>query len=216
MPRLTVLSAFLTSTYDANSLSPQGIAYDPFDDSLWVTDNISDKIYNITKNGQLITSFSISTFDMNADNIQGISVDLVNFSLWVTDRSTNKVYNISRNGNLISFFPSTSFDPSAQDLSGVAFEGQSFPTGPICIVVGTVVDVKTTDYGNSKDHEIDVRSGSLENHYYFAFTEDDDIGKAASKALRSQIPVRLKANGVPCPTNGTARDIGEVLLFSIQ
>ena len=53
----TLLDSFPTSTFSTGSTSPQDIAYDTHDGTLWITDNGADRVYNITTTGQLVRSF---------------------------------------------------------------------------------------------------------------------------------------------------------------
>ena len=108
--------------FDPDARSPQSITVDPFDGTLWITDNRTDLIYHLSTEGKLIAALPTELFDAGATNIQGISVDEANGTLWATDRDSARVYNISRSGKLLSSFESTSFDPNAQNPTGIAFD----------------------------------------------------------------------------------------------
>ena len=49
-----------------------GISYD-LDVSLWICDNVTNKIYNVQTDGTLISSFATSTYDAGALTPRGIS-----------------------------------------------------------------------------------------------------------------------------------------------
>jgi sugar lactone lactonase YvrE len=130
----TLISTFPTASFDPASISPQDVAVDPFDGTLWITDNESRKVYNVTKTGSLVSSFSALLYTSVLDpgipnpNPQGISVDGANGSLWVTDRNTNRIYNVDSGrggttpGNLRSSFASTTYDGDSHNPTGVAYE----------------------------------------------------------------------------------------------
>ncbi|MCH9698531.1 MAG: hypothetical protein K0U68_10535 [Gammaproteobacteria bacterium] len=120
------LNGTLLSSFDrpATANSPQAIAVDPVDGSLWITDNRQDRIYNVQRDGVEISSFATSVYDPQATNPQGITVDEQNGTLWVTDRTTSTIYNLSRTGQLLSSFNRSAYDPNAPTASpvGIAFE----------------------------------------------------------------------------------------------
>ena len=144
----TLVNSFLTSTFDVNSTSPQGIAADPFDDALWIVDNFTDLLYHITPDGTLLESFSTRNLTPQATNPQGVTVDGRDGSLWITDRgptgsTPGGLYNvrITGAGNLeqLGFIASTSIDPLSLNLTGVTFNGGVVDDG------GTVVLKATFD-----------------------------------------------------------------------
>ena len=120
------LNGTLISSFDrpATANSPQAIAVDPVDGSLWITDNRQDRIYNVQRDGVEISSFATSVYDPQATNPQGITVDEQNGTLWVTDRTTSTIYNLSRTGQLLSSFNRTTYEPNAPSASpvGITFE----------------------------------------------------------------------------------------------
>ena len=106
----TLINSFTTSTFDPNSVSPQGIATDPFDGTLWITDNTSDLLYHVTANGQLLASFSTRTLEPQATNPQGISVDTRNGGLWQNSPSfVTQNYKFAS----LTFSPISSYSRSA-------------------------------------------------------------------------------------------------------
>jgi len=97
----TLITSFLTSTYDAASTSPGGIGYG-YDDTLWIIDANSNKVYNVTTAGTFISSFSVAIYNSPF----GLSCD-PNGTLWIVDSSTNIVYNLTTTGSVISSFSVT-------------------------------------------------------------------------------------------------------------
>ncbi len=135
----TLIQSFPAAAYSSNDTSQQAIASDPIDGSLWITDNALDKIYNVSTNGELISSFCTnirpsdpsncnSQLNPPAKNIQGISVDPRNRTLWVSNRGSNldpdssRLYNISTAGAQITSFRTNVFDPVSGNATGVAFD----------------------------------------------------------------------------------------------
>jgi hypothetical protein len=117
----TLISSF---ERPATANSPQAIAVDPIDGSLWITDNRQDRIYNVQRDGVEISSFSTTVFDTAATNPQGITIDEQDGTLWITDRTTSNIYHLSRSGQLLSFFNRTAYEPNAVSASpvGITFE----------------------------------------------------------------------------------------------
>jgi cysteine-rich repeat protein len=114
------IGSFPTSVFEAAAQSPQGIAFDPFDGSLWITDNFTDRIYNVNLRGDLIFSISTKGLEPSSRNPQGIDVD-PDGTLWMTDRGTAMRYNIDPSGVQISVSPAVPFDvdAAAMNPSGV-------------------------------------------------------------------------------------------------
>jgi glucose/arabinose dehydrogenase len=125
----TLLSSFETSVFSRAARSPQAIAYDPYTDSLWITDNSADAVFNVSLSGGLIRSFPTdagpfvtSTHPGGATNIQGITVESAG-NLWVTDRTNGWLYRVTKTGTRISqSFPATEFGPAASNPTGIAFD----------------------------------------------------------------------------------------------
>lgn len=119
----TVLSSFFTPIFGLTTRrSPQEIAYDASDGTLWIADNIANRIFHVHTNGTVIniqpqntTGINpVNTFDpsLNAGRLQGVSVD-PDGTLWVTARPSpsdpsrvSKIYNITKSGALIRSFDS--------------------------------------------------------------------------------------------------------------
>lgn len=125
----TLISSFPTSVFDPQALSPQSIAYDPFDQTLWISDNQSGAVYNVTQTGTLISRFDTNTGPFvtvedpsGVRNVQGISVESDGI-LWLTARDTRKIYRVTRSGDaVLESFASASFDPTSSNPVGVAFD----------------------------------------------------------------------------------------------
>ena len=143
----TLLSSFFVSSFEPLPSSPQAIAVDPADGTLWLTDNVTDLIYHITQAGALIGSFSALTYtevtdpDVVDPNPQGITVDRSNGTLWVTDRATSRIYNVASGrhgepgGELLFSFGSTTYDEFSLNPTGVAYGGVSPIPEPNSVVV---------------------------------------------------------------------------------
>lgn len=129
----TLISSF---ERPASANSPQAIAVDPIDGTLWITDNRQDRIYNVQRDGVEILSFSTAVFDAAATNPQGITVDEQNGTLWVTDRTTSTIYNLTRAGQLLSSFNRTTYEPNAPSASpvGITFEFDNGGGGDVSTV----------------------------------------------------------------------------------
>lgn len=101
--------------------SPQAIAVDPLDETLWITDNATQKIYHLDRSGNVIAWLAADSIDPAATNLQGISVAASDSTLWLTDRATDLIYNITRNGVLLSSFPTSSYDSDSNNPTGISF-----------------------------------------------------------------------------------------------
>lgn len=123
-----LLGSFPTTDFSDAFGSPQAIAADPFDGTLWVTDNRWKKVYNIERDGQLIASFEASAYAMGGlpNNPQGISVDESDGTLWVTDRTSQKIYHITVTGDLITVFNSKDYDST--NPTGIAVDARAVMT----------------------------------------------------------------------------------------
>ncbi len=114
------------------AVGAEGVAVtvSPDNDTLWVVDSpagsaISANVFNVRKDGTLISSFPTSRFDPGAAEPQAIAYDAYTGSLWITDRESLMVYNITTNGTLLSSFSTT----------GGAFAGE-----PLLDVQGITVE----------------------------------------------------------------------------
>jgi hypothetical protein len=119
-----LISSFATSSFSAASTSPQAIAYDTYSDSLWITDNAADAVFNVSTTGVLLGSFPTDAgpFVTAVTNVQGITVESATH-LWITGRTTGMLYRVTKTGTRISHsFPASVFDPSASNPTGIAFD----------------------------------------------------------------------------------------------
>lgn len=117
----TEISSFQSSTFDASATTLSGIAYDFSDDTLWVTDAGTNKIYHITTAGALIgTAITTTDIDATLTNPMDICIDKTDGSLWLTCDSSNTVWNTTRDGTLIRSIPDTRFDAGANSMEGIA------------------------------------------------------------------------------------------------
>jgi streptogramin lyase len=99
----------------------RGVAVDFADNSLWILDDSTERVYNTQKDGTLIASFPTTGFDANAISCQGIAAD-PDGTLWLTDNHSWKVYNITKQGALIASFGVAAFDPLATNLQGIGVD----------------------------------------------------------------------------------------------
>ena len=135
----TLIRSFSAAAYSDPAPSQQAITSDPVNGTLWITDNASDKIYNVSTRGELLSSFCTnirlsdpgdctSQFDPPAKNVQGVSVDTRDGTLWVSNRGglsdpdANRVYHVSTSGEQISSFKTTDYDPDSRNATGIAFD----------------------------------------------------------------------------------------------
>lgn len=130
----SVIASFPTATFDLEAKSPQDIAVDPVDGTLWVTDNNADRIYHLSREGRRIGSIPVLSYTRSFDpqvrdpGPQGIAVDPRNRSLWVTDRATRRIYNVTSGadgrpaGFVIHSFSSASYDPASLNPTGIAYD----------------------------------------------------------------------------------------------
>jgi hypothetical protein len=120
----SLLSSFATSSFSTAATSPQAIAYDTYSDSLWITDNAADAVFNVSTTGVLLGSFPTDAgpFVTAVTNVQGITVESATH-LWITGRTTGMLYRVTKTGTRISHsFPASVFDPAASNPTGVAFD----------------------------------------------------------------------------------------------
>jgi sugar lactone lactonase YvrE len=98
------ISSFPTSIFDVSATNPNGITY-ARDNTLWIVDIATDKVYNVSLTGNLIFSFPVTTFDVSAANPIAICEDNDGIHLWVSVlAATSKIYKITKLGSLVSSF----------------------------------------------------------------------------------------------------------------
>ena len=114
----TVLRSFLREPFNADS--PQGIAVDPTDGTLWITDNRQDTIYHVGRDGE-----QLGQFPAPGSNPQGITVDAEDGTLWLTERSSATIYNLDPDdGAILASYPTAPGRPYTSPV-GIAFEADS-------------------------------------------------------------------------------------------
>ncbi len=165
----TVVSRFATAKYDPASISPQGIAIDPFDGTLWIVDNSTDTIYNVERTGELIQSLPLGA-DTSFDNLQGITVSTSDGSLWVSDRGSDRIYNLSRTtGAEIFSFSTSSYDPASENATGIAYQPSvtgivemvsvlAFNKAKFKLEKGAIIN---GDVGIAENSEADLKDGEI-------------------------------------------------------
>ena len=84
-----------STTGFAISSRPQGITY--YDNSLWVVDNLSDKVYRHSTIG-----VSLSNFDLSSYNGGASGITYYNNNFWVVDKDDNKFYRYTTNWEYFS------------------------------------------------------------------------------------------------------------------
>lgn len=108
------------------ALGPEGVAFDPGDQTLWVVDDpdpndgTQTRVHHIDRRGRLLAQFPTTLFDPDALSPQAIALDRDSGTLWVTDNHADRVYNIDREGRLLRSFPVSAFDADATNLQGIA------------------------------------------------------------------------------------------------
>lgn len=108
------------NTLSSFSMTPilSGIGVDRSDGTLWVSSEYTTSVYNVSPDGQILSSFDVNSFDPNAGQLEGVAVDNNNFSLWIVDDSTYSIYNVQRDGSLISSFSTIGLGSSGgQDIA---------------------------------------------------------------------------------------------------
>ena len=86
--------------------NPHGLAWDGT--NLWLADNGSDTIFELTTTGTVVSSFPTP-----GPNPRGLTWDGTN--LWLSDNNTDTVYELSTTGTIVSSFPSPG--PNAQGMT---------------------------------------------------------------------------------------------------
>jgi sugar lactone lactonase YvrE len=99
-----IKNTFRTARFDASATNPTGIGYDYSNNTLWVLDTATNKVYNITIDGTLISSFSGTVIAGGVTSMQAICLDIDKTHLWVTDDTTQKFYKITKTGTVIHSF----------------------------------------------------------------------------------------------------------------
>lgn len=79
-------------SFDNNIKDVQGVAFDKSSESIWFCSPNENKVWNVDKNGQFITSFSIT-------RPSGLNIDYRDNSIWVL--TSEKLSHLDRNCNTI-------------------------------------------------------------------------------------------------------------------
>jgi sugar lactone lactonase YvrE len=122
-----IANSIPVSAFSSVNRSPDGLAIDPSDNSLWVSTESNSsgtaadiRAWNIDfDTGLPISSFGINEFDPSASQIEGICVDPWDFTIWLVadGPGTINLYHLQRNGSLIQTYNLLSFGiTSPQDL----------------------------------------------------------------------------------------------------
>lgn len=98
-----------------------GIAYDPTDDTLWLSGNNVKEMRQYDMNGNLITSFPIA-----ANTAGALAFDPADQTLWFIDNPTAVMYQYSRNGDLLDIISPAGL-PTQQYNGGDINLAQSAP-----------------------------------------------------------------------------------------
>jgi hypothetical protein len=106
----------LSQSVSSISNEPTGLSYDPQSDTLYISDDDSQRIYKGKLGSNQFTYFRTSTF--GSTDPESVAVG-GNNDLWIAGGADHKVFHTSVSGNLLS-----SFDTSVNnlnDLEGVAY-----------------------------------------------------------------------------------------------
>ncbi|MEB3278099.1 MAG: PEP-CTERM sorting domain-containing protein [Lyngbya sp.] len=117
--------------------TPDGVIYNPFTNTIFVTDDPDEAIYEFSLTGTLLSQINTRSVFPDFDEPEGITVDPLTGNLLIVDDSggTNSLYEVTTTGKLISqidLFALTGFtDPEAVTIDRktnrlyVAFEEES-------------------------------------------------------------------------------------------
>lgn len=180
-----LLSSFPTADFDTGAVSPQAIAYDPYSQTLWITDNRAERVYNVSQTGSLLSSFS-TIGSLGTFNIQGISVESSEV-LWVTERQNDRIFRLTKSGTVLSSFSMMDVDPQTDrpvdqrrwDPTGVAFDRPpgylgaaasygvlALPGSKLKIKDGDVYSGVVADVGLGPDAEQEFDAGLLTGTFF--------------------------------------------------
>jgi len=126
------------NTRDFNSTDPEGVAYDPIEGALYLSDGVNAEVYKILpgSNGQfdgappsgddIVTSFD--TLSLGIDDPEGIEWDPVTGNLFIVGKPNTKVAEITTTGALVRMIDISSANPdkpaglALAPWSGVGFD----------------------------------------------------------------------------------------------
>jgi parallel beta-helix repeat protein len=80
--------------------------------NLWITDRLTDSVYQVTTTGTVLSSFAAPSSDP-----KGLTWDGTN--LWITDNVTNLIYEITTTGTVLDSFPAVGGEPQGLTWDGV-------------------------------------------------------------------------------------------------
>ena len=98
----TLIQTIDTSLWNPNSPDPVGIDYNPFTDTLWISDSEVEEMppyfqgvnmFQSTRGGILLSTFSTTSFSLEP---AGISIDEINQKMYISDDSQDRIYEIDR------------------------------------------------------------------------------------------------------------------------
>ncbi len=118
-----VIREISAADFGAVGTEGMGLTFDRRNPTLWVVDDPPagtgvPMVYNIDRDGDLISSFPTSDFDVAATSPQAIDYDRFTQSLWITDNAAERVYNVGLTGELIASFPTDGGPFVTEDFPG--------------------------------------------------------------------------------------------------
>ncbi len=90
----------------------------------------------------------------------------------------------------------------------LALAGYPAPSHADCIKTGTIIQIVVDDADGNQVHSVNLRTGALDDHFWFAQTSDHDFVNALIGFMIGQKQVRLQGNVASCATSGDERNIG--------
>lgn len=88
---LNILSTLNLLNLNDPITQPWGLSVDS-DDTLWISDNSTQKIYHLTASGTLIQEIAYASINSFTTTVRGISVTPSGGFIWVVDSSTSTIY----------------------------------------------------------------------------------------------------------------------------
>ncbi len=104
---------------------------------------------------------------------------------------------------------------AASTAFGLGLSFVPAPAGANCTQSGTIVSLFVQP-GAALSSIFLRTSGQVGNVAWFATTADDKLVSAAAAALTSQTRVAMTGNAASCPTSGTPRSMGSLLIISLN
>jgi uncharacterized protein YjiK len=213
------IQEILSSEFGAVGGEGTALTLSPDNDTLWVVDDplgvgLVPTVYNISRNGDLISKFPTSRFDPATQSPQSIAYDPFTSSLWIADNSTETVYNVSLNGSLISSFRTNSdvfktseFPSGVRNVQGISVESASV----LWITArdtSRVYRVSTSGDQILSSFDIETVEAGASDPTGVAFERPPgDLGAAASFGVLGLVGAELKMKDVDRFT-GVVGDVG--------